>query len=310
MKSPVLLIVFNRPETTKQVFEKIAANKPPKIYIAADGPREGNKKDLIGCKQVRDIVSNIDWDCEVKLNFHKNNLGCKLAVSSAINWFFDNEEEGIILEDDTVPHPDFFEYCKAMLEKYRDNNRVMMISGYNPLGKNLKSNSSFFSDNPAVWGWASWRRSWKSYDVDLKEWPNVIFKNYLYSKFPRFVARYYMDAFDSVREGIIDTWDYQLGYCIMSHQGLTLKPMANLIKNIGVVGAHSSMQDENHFVEFGAIDIKYLEYPNYVIPDVGMDNNFYNKYLKKMSLKFYISKLLKKLRLYNFIKDIYKKIQN
>ncbi|MFH1427813.1 MAG: nucleotide-diphospho-sugar transferase, partial [Patescibacteria group bacterium] len=166
--TPILFLIFNRPETTQRVFDKIKIIKPRHLFVAADGPREG-KNESEKCQAVRDIIKQIDWDCKVNTLFRDKNLGCKLAVSSAIDWFFDNVEEGIILEDDCLPDPSFFKFCQELLVKYREDSNVMCISGDN-FNPNLYngSDSYFFSKVASIWGWASWRRAWKYYDIEMK----------------------------------------------------------------------------------------------------------------------------------------------
>ena len=156
LETPVLFLVFNRPDTTAQVFEAIRQAKPPRLYVASDGAREDKEGELEKVKQVREIVSQVDWNCEVKTLFRDKNLGCKIAVSSAIDWFFEQEEMGIILEDDCLPHPTFFRFCQELLERYRDDERIGMISGNNfQFGRKCTDYSYYFSMYSHIWGWAS-----------------------------------------------------------------------------------------------------------------------------------------------------------
>ncbi len=172
MQSPILLLVFNRPDTTRQVFETIRAARPPRLYVAADGPRPGRAGEAERCAEVRELTTQIDWPCELKTLFRNENLGCKIGVSSAIDWFFQNEPEGIILEDDVVPLPSFFLYCDVLLDRYRNDIRVGVISGSNLVSNHLMLEESyFFSRYNHIWGWASWRRAWDHYDVTMASWP-------------------------------------------------------------------------------------------------------------------------------------------
>ena len=168
--APVLFLIFNRPETTIQVFSAIKKAQPNRLYIAADGPRPEYPDEVNHCKIARTIATNVDWDCEVKTLFRDQNLGCRLAVSQAIDWFFEQEPEGIILEDDCLPNQSFFWFCKELLEKYRNETRIMHIGGTNfQFGKNRTNYSYYFSRYAHIWGWASWRREWKYYDEKLKK---------------------------------------------------------------------------------------------------------------------------------------------
>jgi len=231
--TPVLFIVFNRPETTVRVFEQIRLVKPRYLFVAADGPRKNSPADVKNCELVRELINkSIDWDCEVKKLYRDQNLGCRLAVSSAVTWFFDNVEEGIILEDDCLPHSDFFSFSKTLLEKYRNESSVMHISGDNfQFGVNRGNTSYYFSRISHIWGWASWRRAWKAYDVNMTDYPA-----FLQSDKPFFLnkrlEKYWHFHFKRMYKGA-DTWDYQWTYAIMKKQGYCIIPNVNLISNIG-----------------------------------------------------------------------------
>lgn len=235
MKTPILFIVFNRPDATAQVFSAIRKAKPKKLFIAADGPREkvAGEKDL--CDKVRDIVENVDWPCEVKRLFRSKNLGCRLAVSGAIDWFFNNVEEGIILEDDCLPTQSFFKFCTAMLSKYHRDESIMHISGSNfQRPENKINNNYYFSKYVHVWGWASWRRAWKKYDVGMKDWPRIKAQDKINYVFNSVLEReYWYTILESVFQGKIDTWDYQWVYSIWKNRGGAITPCVNLIENIG-----------------------------------------------------------------------------
>jgi hypothetical protein len=173
--TPVLFLIFNRPNTTEQVFEAIAKAKPRCLFVAADGPRTDKEGEAEKCQAVRDIIKRVDWDCEVKTLFREQNLGCKEAVSSAITWFFEQVEEGIILEDDCLPSDSFFSFCAELLEKYRDDKRIMMISGDNFQDGIQRGDASYyFSSVPWIWGWATWRRAWRLYDREMQTFPSFV----------------------------------------------------------------------------------------------------------------------------------------
>ena len=164
--SPVLFIIYNRPETTRQTFEAIKNVQPQRLYIAADGPK--TNKDIPLCAETKEILQSINWLCDIKTLFRENNLGCKKAVSSAISWFFDQEEMGIILEDDCLPAVDFFIFCDEMLQKYKDKDEISIISGCNfQHGKKRGDFSYYFSHLTHIWGWASWRRVWNDYSLNM-----------------------------------------------------------------------------------------------------------------------------------------------
>jgi hypothetical protein len=236
MRSAVLFLVFSRPDTTRQVFEAIRAAQPPRLYVAADGPRTSRKGEKDRCEEVRRIATAVDWPCIVKTLFRDENLGCKLGVSGGIDWFFANEEEGIIIEDDVLPLPSFFPYCDVVLEKYRNNEKIAMISGCNLISHKLSPiESYFFSRNIHIWGWASWRRAWRHYDVSMKSWPQWRDQGELSKMFPhnRLAVYYWDHVYNSVYSGKMDTWDYQWHYICWRLGALSVWPSNNLTRNLG-----------------------------------------------------------------------------
>ena len=235
IKSPDLFLIFNRPETTEQVFSSISEAKPTKLYIAADGPRSGNLDDVKNCFLAREKVKNVDWSCEVKTLFRDNNLGCKQAVSSAISWFFSQESEGIILEDDTLPNNDFFTFCSVLLEKYRNDTRIFTISGDNFQDTKRSEYSYYFSKYFHCWGWATWKRVWDQYDAAMADWPEFRDKGGLksISHDDKSFERYWKNNFNDCFHGKIDTWDHQMTFLCWSQAGLNCIPENNLVSNIG-----------------------------------------------------------------------------
>jgi hypothetical protein len=236
VRSPVLFLVFNRPETTRQVFNAIRAARPPKLYVAADGPRQSRHGEAELCSEVRDTVAAVDWPCEVHTLFRTHNLGCREGVSSGIAWFFSHESEGIILEDDVLPIPTFFDFCDEMLERYRNDGRVAMVSGSNLVSGQISVGESyFFTYYCNIWGWATWRRVWEHYDVTMKDWPNWRDNRGLrrVSDGGRLFETYWRRVLDSVHGGTIDTWDYQWTFNCWRLGGLTILPKYNQTRNLG-----------------------------------------------------------------------------
>ncbi|MCJ7547022.1 MAG: glycosyltransferase family 2 protein [Deltaproteobacteria bacterium] len=235
LKSTIAFLVFNRPETTIRVFEEIRRARPPKLLVVADGPCADRQSEVDKCQAVRAIIDTVDWPCEVLKNYSDVNLGCKIRVSSGLNWVFDQVEEAIILEDDCLPHPTFFRFCEELLERYRDDERIVMISGDNfQSGKMRTKESYYFSRYTHIWGWASWRRAWRHYDVDMKVWPEMrdgggLCKVLLDEK----VISYWTNIFERVYNGEIDTWDYQWLFACLIQNGLSILPNVNLVSNIG-----------------------------------------------------------------------------
>ena len=236
LQTPIAFIIFNRPDVTERVLARIRQARPEKLFIIADGPRSGVPEDAAKCEAARRIVEGgIDWPCEVTRDYAKNNLGCKLRVSSGLDWVFSQVEEAIILEDDCLPNPSFFPFCDELLEKYRDEERVMVVSGNNfQRGKRRTPHSYYFSKYNHVWGWATWRRAWQHYDVAMTHWPEDKASgdhNSIY--LDRFEKAYWESIFDRVYCGEIDTWDYQWTFACWKRGGLTILPEVNLVENIG-----------------------------------------------------------------------------
>lgn len=238
MNSAVLFIVFKRYDTALEVFKCIRAAKPKRLYVAADAPRDNVKGEAEECRKTRDIIRLVDWDCEVKTLFQDENQGCGVGPYKAISWFFEHEEEGIVLEDDCCPHPDFFQYCEELLGKYRNDERVTLITGRNNF-KTLETNgaSYFLSALHFCWGWASWRRVWEKYDYTLAEispiaYFKVLLKYFGWRNLSMVLWRMNIYYFCKKKRPR-DIWDYQ--FCVSTQMGggHTLVPKHNLVRNIG-----------------------------------------------------------------------------
>ncbi|WP_150132306.1 nucleotide-diphospho-sugar transferase [Prosthecochloris sp. GSB1] len=236
MRSPVLFLVFNRPEKTRAVFDVIRQAAPSRLYVAADGPRIECLDEARLCREVREAATAVDWFCEVKTLFREENLGCGKAVSAAIDWFFSHEQEGIILEDDIMADRSFFRYCDELLHRFRDDERIMAVTGdYFRRKPRDDGDSYFFSRYPHMWGWATWRRAWRHYDFSMSRWPELKNSEWLdalgggYHDF----TDYWTRIFDRTSEGRIDTWDYQWFFSCWLQNGLAVTPSRNLCVNIG-----------------------------------------------------------------------------
>lgn len=268
-RNPILFLVFNRPDTTERVFQAIRAARPPRLYVAADGPRPDKPDEAERCEAVRRIATAVDWPCELVTLLRPDNLGCKLAVSSAITWFFESEVEGIVLEDDCLPDASFFPYVDELLERYRDDTRVMCVSGDNFISPHWAPAASFyFTRFPHIWGWATWRRAWQHYDVNMKDWHAIDKGAFLKRQFPTLArARpHWQRIFDDVSTGRIDTWDYQWTYACWKHDALSCMPRINLISNIGFgPGATHTISAESKLSNLAASAISLpLQYPQSV----------------------------------------------
>jgi hypothetical protein len=242
MRSPVLFLIFNRPDTTQRVFNSIREAQPPRLYIVADGPRAHKPGEVDRCNEARRIATSVDWPCELKTLFREQNLGCKLSVSKGIDWFFDNEEEGLIIEDDVLPVSSFYPYCDELLERYRHDARVAFVSGSNNVASRYCSpDSYFFSYHILIWGWATWRRAWRNFDVTMKDWPKWRRDGGLrrMSQGKLFFERYWQDIFDRVYAGEVDTWDFQWNFACWKRGMVTAIPKYNQTFNLGF-GADST----------------------------------------------------------------------
>jgi hypothetical protein len=272
---PVLFLIFNRFDTTKIVFENIKKQQPAKLYIASDGPRPTKDMEAKLVAEIREyVISQIDWECEVKTLFRTINLGCKRAVSSAITWFFENEEMGVILEDDCLPSQTFFPFCEELLIKYKDDTRVWHIDGTTSQA-GMEGTSYQFSKYCLIWGWATWRRAWIKYDPDIRDFPNFKKCKLIESVWQKpEVRKFWIENFEKAYHNQVDTWDYQWAYTVWKNNGLSIRPGVNLIKNIGfnmeATHTHSAskllVELKNQEIEFPLIP------PLFMIPDERLDD--------------------------------------
>ncbi len=279
--TPILLIIFNRPDTTFRVFEKVRLLKPAKLYIAADGPRANNVEDSENCRLARSVIEKIDWKCKVFKLFRTENLGCGKAVSSAINWFFEQEEEGIILEDDCLPDDTFFSFCQTLLSYYRNDERIMHIGGSNfQEGIRRGEGSYYFSAMVHVWGWATWKRAWKNYDFDLKDADDFIKQDKIGKYFSdETVKNYWHSIFKNMQLHKIDTWDYQWHFTVWNYGGLAIIPQHNLISNIGFGTEATHTKGESEWANQPTIPITHIIHPATVTQNAEADLfTFYSHY--------------------------------
>ncbi|TAG07164.1 MAG: nucleotide-diphospho-sugar transferase [Cytophagia bacterium] len=259
--TPVLFLVFNRLDTTKQVFAKIREIQPRQLFIGADGARpekEGEKEKVEAVRKY--VLDNIDWDCEVKTLFREKNLGCGVAVSEAITWFFENVEQGIILEDDTLPDLSFFTFCEELLNYYKDDERVMHIGGTSfQMGKIRGNASYYFSKYTHIWGWATWQSSWIKYDFRIN---NKIGNNLLsildYYNFSNNEKTYWLNIFNQIEQ--IDTWDYQWFFSIWKSKSVSIVPNVNLISNLGFGDDATHTKSVNKLSYLKTIPLSYINH--------------------------------------------------
>jgi len=284
LTTPILFLVFNRPATTQIVFDVIREVRPTKLYVVADGPRKNKPEEIEKCKQVRAIVTSIDWDCELKTLMRDENFGCGKSVSTGINWFFENEPEGIILEDDCVPNASFFPYCTELLERYRHDLRVMEISGNNirPEKFNQREYSYSFSAHNGIWGWASWRRAWDLYDYEMKQYKKIKAQKYLRQNFNSiFEEDYFNWVFERTYLFPHITWDYQWEFAKRINSGVTIVPQKNLVVNIGFGTDATSTTSSMALASSLKSELLTfpLRHPPYVIVDKEADKHAFITYM-------------------------------
>jgi hypothetical protein len=306
MKTPVAILIFKRTETTKQAIEVLRQVKPPKLFVFADGPRIDRPDEIEKCAATRSVIEQIDWDCEVLKYYSDVNLGCGLGPATGISWVFNQVEEAIILEDDCLPHPTFFRFCEELLEKYRDDERIMMISGFNILGE-WKSNIQdyHFSYFGAIWGWASWRRAWRHFDFDAKLWSNPEIRERIRDLLgDDLVYHYRASIFDQIyslrnhKSAGLDIWDYQWDLTLLSQSGLTIVPSVNLISNIGFSEeATHTKENQPGIADLPLSPMSFpLKEPCGVVVDKEYDRRRTRKRFKTPSKKFLIKFTFRQLR--------------
>lgn len=279
MKAPVVFLIFNRPNLTKQVFEAIRQAQPPQLFIVADGARSHKPGELEKCQATRAVVEQVDWDCEVFTNYAETNMGCGHRISSGLSWVFQQVESAIILEDDILPHPAFFPFCEQMLAKYKEDERVMVITGHNPLINWKSEHQSYhFSYYGGVWGWASWARAWHHFDFQMNLWKSpevqerirdVLIDEEQYQRRKK--------NFDAVIQKQVDCWGYQWCFARLVQSGLSVISAVNLIENLGFgEGATHTNRKKR---ELPTLDLQFpLKFNDFTVVDRDYDRLVFAKF--------------------------------
>lgn len=277
MNKAVLLITFNRLDTVQQVFGQIKIAKPPRLYLASDGARYDVEEESEKVQELRNwMLANIDWDCEVRTLFREENLGCGKAVGSAITWFFENEKDGIILEDDCVPNQSFFRFCEELLDKYVDDKRIWQISGMNPLVKSHMEESYYFAKIAQCWGWATWADRWAKFDLDMNM-EKFGFEN-LKNFSPRLNVQIHMfSTMKRLEKDPYNTWDYQWVFVIAKENGLCINPVKNLVTNVGDFGAHAHGSKKDPSINHPTWELDEIIHPKSFEIDEKIINNIYKR---------------------------------
>ncbi|KGF46201.1 hypothetical protein [Prevotella melaninogenica] len=276
---PILFIIFRRKDVALKSFERIKQVKPAKLYIACDGAREHIKGEVEIVKATQQaILQQIDWECEVKTLFRKKNLGCCMGVYTAINWLFENEDKGIIIEDDCVLQSSFFPFAEELLSKYENDERIGMIGAPNYIDKVDIPDSYGFSKYKATWGWATWKRAWKNMDLNMN-WKNTpyfksIIKNNGYNGKD---TNYWKYRIKAIEHNYVSAWDWQWFFTLSAHNQLSIYPCVGLISNIGfgegATHTTSERMQEQYNAE-GQLEFP-LRHPKYVVPYEDFEYGFY-----------------------------------
>lgn len=234
MNSAVLFLTYRRFDTAEKVFESIRQAQPPKLYFASNAPNPENAGEEQRVAEVRALIERIDWPCKLYTLFRNEHLSVKYSIPSAIDWFFETEEMGIILEDDCLPSDSFYPFCGELLEKYKDDEKIGFITAMNYLEKFGGSESYFFSEYPAIWGWATWKRVWLNYDLDMRELDVLLSSDKFIKSFDDFREyKHWAKWFTKVALGRVNTWDAQVTYLSFKYRYLTITPKLNLLTNLG-----------------------------------------------------------------------------
>jgi hypothetical protein len=267
LETPVAMIVFRRPDVTRRVFATVAAARPKQLFLIADGPRADRPEEAARCEEVREIVTAVDWPCQVETNFAERNMGLRLRVVSGLNWVFSQVEDAIILEDDCLPDPSFFPFCSELLERHRDHQQIGLIGGFNPLEENFSLSFSYYYSLPislSIWGWATWRRAWREYDDGMQSWPAVKEAGLLNLLFPdKKVVAYWSRVFEGAYGGAgPSSWAYHWIYTCWMRNWLSIVPRRNLVRNIGFgpEATHTKGADLGYALPAGAISFP-LQHP-------------------------------------------------
>lgn len=303
MKTSVLLLVYIKPSTTLQVINKLREVKASKIYISINVPPKKNKSEIIKNNKVIEIIDKIDWKCKIILKKRKKHIDAYNSYKSAINWFFKNENEGIILEDDTLPNKSFFYFCQKMLKIFKNDTRISQICGSSFINKKSKYNYSF-SNYTLCWGYATWKRSIKDFDEKMKDWPKFKKKNFLYGilKNKRFVD-YWSNIFDIQYSKKFSAWDYIWLYSNWKKNKFSIIPHKHLIKNIGFVkdATHTKIRYRDWYNNFETSEFKTF---NFKKQPIKLDSN-YDQWLSKKIFKINLIYLKKKLFFLKKIKNFF-----
>ena len=292
LETPVLLIIFNRADTTRRVLDAIRQVRPTKLYVAADGPRAHKTGEADRCAEARAVATEVDWPCDVKTLFREENVGCGHGPAQAISWLFEQEETGIIIEDDILATRSFFYFCQDMLRRYAEDQRVTQVSGMNFQDGWVQDPDYdvYFSEAGPTWGWATWRRAWQHFDYQIPDFETHQAKGYLKDYFwnndsTPWVLRQLGQTFRG--EAGADWWDYQWLYAQYMQHGLAVVPNVNLAANIGFdANATHTTAGDSRFENKPTGELNFpLRVPPFVLPDREADQRYFKRYHEAHTLR-------------------------
>ena len=295
---PVLIIVFNRAWNAVKVAESLQKIRPKQLFLAADGPRPERPGEEKLCNEAREAVLNaVTWECEVKVRFQEKNLGCGKHMTAAIDWFFENVESGMILEDDCVPSEDFFHFTGELLERYRNCHKVLMLSGTALVTSPMPSGNAYeFLSFPCCWGWATWRRAWQLMSYDMPDFPAYRRSGAIGELFPaKRHQKRLLELFEKVYTHApgFDTWDFQWLYACVKNKGLCILPAKNLVTNVGWDASHTRIDDVME-MPFEKLEFP-LEHPPAVERNIELENIFFDRIYAKRPFLFQALNKLKRI---------------
>lgn len=284
---PIVLLTFNRPQKTYKVFERIRQIRPSLLLVSCDGPRDNHPEDIAKCNAVKNIFEEIDWNCNLITNYSSTNEGSYKKNSSSLSWAFETVDKAIILEDDCVPDVSFFYFCQELLERYKDDPRIMLISGNNfQFNHNYGKDSYFFSRYTHIWGWAAWKRTWSAVDLEMRQWPKFRDQDGLYSVLKdKTSVRYFKKIFDDMYlDRRRHSWDYKLQLAVLMQGAFAITPNVNLVRNIGFdLDAVHYKNPNDIFSHIPERTVSFpLSHPDFIVP-----NHKNDKYLSSLRFSFY-----------------------
>jgi hypothetical protein len=279
---PVVLMIFNRPDLAHAVFDEIAAIRPSRLFVIADGPRPDKPDDVRKCAESRAILDRVNWDCQLETNLAQSNIGCDQCIASGLDWVFSQVDRAIILEDDCVPDLSFFRFCAELLHRYEDDIRVRTISGNNFLfGKARTKWSYYYSNIHSTWGWATWRRSWEKLDMLMDLWPTVRDEGWLVDILgDERAARIWANRINRTYDGRLDAWDYQYVLSCWLDHSLAVIPNVNLVSNIGYGPDATHTLRKAEYLGQARQPVSFpLVHPDFMIVDRISDNETHRRRL-------------------------------